>query len=78
MVPKRLKFKIVNGDNVNLGKLVAKLDSGDPNDDVKFLFMKEGSPTLAPNSKAKLLLIKRCGQYISHPQYNFLYIQTHN
>lgn len=51
MVPKRLKFKIVNGDNVNLGKLVAKLDSGDPNDDVKFCFMKEGIPPWHPSQK---------------------------
>lgn len=57
MVFKRLKFKIVNGDNVNLGKLVVKLDSGDFNDDIKFFFMKEGSFILVFNLKVKLLLI---------------------
>lgn len=55
VVPNRLKIKIANGEYVNLGLLIANLDGGDPNDDIKLFSMKEGNLTLAPKSKAKTI-----------------------
>ncbi|XP_062582026.1 uncharacterized protein LOC134243814 [Saccostrea cucullata] len=54
-VSNKLKLKIVNGGYINLGLLVENSYGADPNDETRYFSMKEGSLTLAPKSKAKVI-----------------------
>ena len=55
MVPNKLKFKIVNGEYINLGLLVENSNGVDPNDNAKYFTLKEGCLSLAPKTKSKVI-----------------------